>query len=147
MTTTLHPVHPSIGRPLKPLGFSSLPMSTEQREGLDRLALETFASMANCGHGFTACLSALLLTGMQWGQAIARERDMKIEIMEKREVTFRDLAQGETFRFPDKPDGVWIRTSQPLNLPNATCLTDGNVLKVSAAHVVERVTTRLQVWL
>ena len=45
----------------------------EQTEVLHRQSLEIFTLMANSGRSFADCLAAVLLTGMHWGGALARE--------------------------------------------------------------------------
>lgn len=49
-----------------PKGFGSMEMSEDQQRLLQRLAIETFTSMANDGHPLANCLAAVMLTGMNF---------------------------------------------------------------------------------
>ena len=57
--------NPPVGRP--PKGFSSMDLDTETRMFLERQALDIFTEMANAGKPFACCLSAILLSGINWG--------------------------------------------------------------------------------
>jgi hypothetical protein len=55
-----------------PGDLSLIKCDHETKEMLERQSLEIFTLMANSGRTFADCLSALLVTGMQWGQALSR---------------------------------------------------------------------------
>ncbi len=48
-----------------PRGFGAMPVTNEQRELLERLALDIFADMTNAGQTFQAALAAVYFSGMQ----------------------------------------------------------------------------------
>lgn len=62
--TPLRPMHSSmIGRSREPSGFGSMVITPEQREALERVALETFTDMVNSGHTFQTALAAVYFSG------------------------------------------------------------------------------------
>lgn len=61
----LRPLHDSmVGRSREPSGFGTMVITPEQREALERVALETFTSMVNNGHTFQASLAAVYFSGI-----------------------------------------------------------------------------------
>ena len=65
-STEIHPQHSSmLGRRRMPSGFGEQICTADQRELLERLALEIFASMVNNGQTFQAALAAVYFSGIQ----------------------------------------------------------------------------------
>lgn len=63
-SAALRPQHSSmIGRSREPSGFGTMVITPEQREALERVALETFTDMVNSGHTFQAALAAVYFSG------------------------------------------------------------------------------------
>lgn len=70
----LRPQHRSmLGKSRLPAKFSRMEMTTEQREFLDNFALGIFADCVNNGLTFQATVSALYLSGLENGMAIATD--------------------------------------------------------------------------
>lgn len=63
----------------KPTDFNGIKLTDDQRELVSRLAVSTFTAMANNGHTFESCLSAIYLTGFENGQAVAKEAQERKE--------------------------------------------------------------------
>jgi hypothetical protein len=61
------------GKRRPPYGFSSAPASIEQLETLERIAVETFASMVNNGNTFQAALAAVYVSGMMHSLEASRD--------------------------------------------------------------------------
>lgn len=54
-----------LGQQRTPRGFGVMPVTDEQREMLERLAVEIFTDMTNAGHTFQAALLAVYFSGVQ----------------------------------------------------------------------------------
>lgn len=59
--------HPAQIRSRPPGDLTALNIGKEGRKFLERQALDIFTIMANDGRPFAECLSAILLSGIQWG--------------------------------------------------------------------------------
>jgi len=66
----LHPMHPSMRRELKPglrlrpYNMDRIGITIEQKELLERIALEIFTDMSNSGASLQETLSAIYLSGL-----------------------------------------------------------------------------------
>lgn len=70
------PMQPPAARSTRaPAGMSTLKVGAEGREVLERQALEIFTSMANQGRPFAECLSSILLSGLDWGLKLGKEKE------------------------------------------------------------------------
>lgn len=75
--SAISPRHSSVarGRKLKlPQDIDSITVTEEQRKLIEEQALSIFNSMTNANHSFRDALSAILMTGMQWGVESVKER-------------------------------------------------------------------------
>ena len=66
---TLNPVHKS-AKPkggMKPRNMAIMEMSDEERVFIEKMALSIFADCSNAGRSFNECLTAILISGMDWG--------------------------------------------------------------------------------
>ena len=72
----IHPRHHSVGQSykLRPHNMSRVDLEAGAGEVLQREALSIFTDCTNANLNFRDALVAILLTGMQWGQAIAMEK-------------------------------------------------------------------------
>lgn len=71
----IHPRHSSVGRKyyFRPKDMSSVEFTPEQREALERMAIDIFTDMTNANFSFRDALAAILLSGMDWGRSIEKE--------------------------------------------------------------------------
>jgi len=58
----------------KPTDMDLMPLSAEDRRLLETQALDIFTSCSNAGIPLREVLAAILLTGMNWGVCVAKER-------------------------------------------------------------------------
>ena len=68
--------HPAQVRSNPPGDLTSLKVGREGKELLERQSLEIFTIMANDGRPFAECLSAILLSGIQWGVSGMKDRTL-----------------------------------------------------------------------
>lgn len=70
------PMQPASARSrTAPVGMAMLRVGAEAREVLERQALDIFTSMANQGRPFAECLSSILLSGIDWGLKLGKEKE------------------------------------------------------------------------
>lgn len=67
MTRALYPLHSSNARPytVRAFGMVSVPVTNEQRETIERIALDIFTDMSNAGAPFQQTLAAIYLSGLK----------------------------------------------------------------------------------
>lgn len=74
---SLRPPWPEDMRSRRPPGdLSQLVLQPEQKEFLERQALDIFTLMVNSGQTFASSLAAILLTGLDWGANAHKERNV-----------------------------------------------------------------------
>lgn len=73
----IHPLRPPMPLHMRtkyaPSGLSALKVEAEQKEMLQRQALDIFTIMTNAGHSFADSLAAILLSGLEWGTSISKD--------------------------------------------------------------------------
>ena len=72
----IYPRHNSVSATyrFRPKNMETADLPAGAGEMLEREALSIFADVTNANLSFRAALSAILLTGMHWGQAIEQEK-------------------------------------------------------------------------
>jgi hypothetical protein len=64
----IEPRHASVvGKPRPPRGFDRVVITHEQREAIQRIALDVFSACANAGLSLQEILAAVYLTGLENG--------------------------------------------------------------------------------
>lgn len=74
--TPLYPRHHSVGPGyvLRPLNMERIKATPEQREMLERNALGIFTDCVNANMTFRDALTAVLVSGMDWGVQASKEK-------------------------------------------------------------------------
>lgn len=66
--------HPSVRGLPTPHSMTKITLGRDEIDLLHTQSLDIFTTMANAGHSFSDCLSAILLTGINWGSSAERNR-------------------------------------------------------------------------